>query len=145
LWAGWALAGIAAGAGTIAWWSIQRQSTPIPVAVLPFENLNRAADGDYFSDGLTGELIRNLALIDGLAVRSQTSSFAFKGKSRNLRDAANQLQADYLLEGSVLRAGQRLRINVQLVRALDDSPCGRNDTTAWSRTCLPSRTRSHAP
>ena len=122
LWAACALAGLAAAAGTIAWWRLPRQSAPIPVAVLPLENLNHAAGDDYFSDGLTGEIIRNLAIIDGLAVRSQTSSFAFKGRPGNLRDAAKQLQADYLLEGSVLRAGQRLRINVQLVRALDDSP-----------------------
>ena len=53
-------------------------------------------------------------------MRSQTSSFAFKGKPRNVRDAGNQLAADYILEGSVLRAGQQLRINAQLVRVRDD-------------------------
>ena len=62
-----------------------------PVAVLPLENLNHAAADDYFSDGLTGEIIRNLAIIDGFAVRSQTSSFAFKGSPRNLRDATKEL------------------------------------------------------
>src|SRR5262249_17362796 len=75
---------------------------------------------EYFADGLTGEIIRNLSIIDGLAVRSQTSSFAFKGKPRNVREAGNQLAADYILEGSVLREGQRLRINAQRVRVRDD-------------------------
>ena len=55
-------------------------------------------------------------------MRSQTSSFAFKGKPRNVREAGKQLEADYILEGSVLRAGQQLRINAQLVRVRDDFP-----------------------
>src|SRR5262249_28160466 len=59
---------------------------------------------------------------EGLAVRSQTSSFAFKGKPPNVREAGKQLGADYILEGSVLRAGQQLRINAQLVRVRDDLP-----------------------
>src|SRR5207248_5594943 len=64
----------------------------------------------------------NLSIIDGLAVRSQTSSFVFKGKPLNVREAGRQLQADYILEGSVLRDGQQLRINAQLVRVRDDFP-----------------------
>jgi adenylate cyclase len=55
-------------------------------------------------------------------VRSQTSSFVFKGKPRNVREAGKQLQADYILEGSVLRAGRQLRINAQLIRVRDDFP-----------------------
>ena len=55
------------------------------IAVLPFRNLSAEPDSDDFVDGLTSEVIRNLAAIDGLQVRSQTSSFAFKGKPRNLR------------------------------------------------------------
>ena len=77
---------------------------------------------DYFADGLTDEIIRNLSVIEGLAVRSQTSSFAFKGKPANVRDVAKQLNVDYILEGSVLRDGPRLRINAQLVRVRDDVP-----------------------
>ena len=69
-----------------------------------------------------GEIIRNLSIIDGLAVRSQTSSFAFKGKPQNVRDVGKQLDAEYILEGSVLRSGQQLRINAQLVRVRDDFP-----------------------
>ena len=76
----------------------------------------------YFADGLTDEIIRDLSIIDGLAVRSHTSSFVFKSKPRNVREAGQQLDAEYILEGSVLRAGQRLRINAQLVRVRDDFP-----------------------
>src|SRR5262249_17295214 len=76
----------------------------------------------YFADGLTHEIIHNLSIIDGLAVRSQTSSFAFKGKPQNVRESGRQLGADYILEGSILRVGQQLRINAQLVRVRDDFP-----------------------
>jgi TolB-like protein/Flp pilus assembly protein TadD len=96
------------------------QSAPIPIAVLPLVNLSQDASNDYFVDGLTDEMIRNLSILDGLAVRSQTSSFAFKGKARDVREAGKQLNVQYILEGSVLRAGQQLRINVQLVRVRDD-------------------------
>ena len=85
-------------------------------------NLSEDPANDYFADGLTDEIIRNLSIIDGLAVRSQTSSFAFKGKPQNIRDAGKQLDAEYILEGSVLRSGQQLRINAQLVRVRDDFP-----------------------
>src|SRR5215472_19291812 len=108
------------------WWSLHTRSMPVSIAVLPLVNLSQDTNGDYFTDGLTGEIIRNLSIIDGLAVRSQTSSFVFKGKPRNIRDAGRELDAQYILEGSVLRSGARLRINVQLVRVRDDFPL-------WSR------------
>ena len=59
-------------------------------------------------------------IIDGLNVRSQTSSFAYQGTRGDVQEAGRQLQVDYVLEGSVLRAGERLRINMQLVRVRDD-------------------------
>lgn len=118
----WVVVILAAIVTAIGWWSWQRQSAPIPIAVLPLKNLNQDPADDYFADGLTGEIIRNLAIIDGLAVRSQTSSFVFKGKPHRIRDAAQQLRADYILEGSVFRAGRRLRIDAQLIRTRDDSP-----------------------
>jgi len=122
LWLTVALVGLAvAGAGG-AWWRFQHKSMPISIAVLPLENLGHDPANDYFADGLTDELIRNLSAIEGLAVRSRTSSFAMKGKPRNVRESGQQLQADYLLVGSVLRAGQQLRINAQLVRVRDDFP-----------------------
>jgi TolB-like protein/Flp pilus assembly protein TadD len=107
----------------VLWWRvIHHRNAPIPIAVLPLINLDRNPDHDYYADGLTGEIIRNLSLIDGLAVRSQTSSFAFKGKPQNAHDVGKQLDAEYILEGSVLLSGQQLRINAQLVRVRDDFP-----------------------
>jgi TolB-like protein len=114
--------GLAIGLATLAWWRLLHKSEPIPIAVLPLINLSPDPANDYFADGLTDEIIRNLSIIDGLAVRSQTSSFAFKGKPQNVRDAGKQLDAEYILEGSVLRSGQQLRIDAQLVRVRDDSP-----------------------
>jgi serine/threonine-protein kinase len=117
-----ALAGLAVALGVIGWWLVRQTSTPIAIAVLPFENLSHDPANDYFADGLTDELIRNLSIIDGLSPRSRTSSFAFKGKPRNLREAGRELAVDYILEGSILRAGQRLRIDAQLIRVRDDFP-----------------------
>ena len=116
------LACLVAALAVAGWWLIERRSAPISIAVLPLENTSRNPANEYFADGLTDELIRNLSIIDGLAVRSRTSSFGMKGKPRNIRDAGEQLHADYVLEGSVLRAGTRLRIIVQLVRVRDDLP-----------------------
>ena len=121
----WIVLGLACfviGLSAVGWWSMQHRSPPIAIAVLPLENTSRDPANDYFADGLTDELIRKLSIIDGLAVRSRTSSFAIKGRSRNIREAGRQLQADYILEGSVLRDGPQVRINVQLVRVRDDFP-----------------------
>ena len=121
LWLVGSLTALALGVGGAAWW-VQLSRAPIAIAVLPFTNLSPDSANEYFADGLTDEIIRDLSIIDGLAVRSQTSSFVFKGKPRNLREAGEQLHADYILEGSVLRSGQQLRINARLVRVRDDSP-----------------------
>ena len=121
----WLFAGIGCAAVLVAalgWWRIQHQSAPIPIAVLPLITLSQEPNSDYFADGLTGEIIRDLSIIDGLVVRSQTSSFVFKGKPQNVRDAGRQLNADYIVEGSVLRSGQHLRIDAQLIRVRDDFP-----------------------
>jgi TolB-like protein len=95
---------------------------PITIAVLPLVDMSPDSQGDYFADGLTGELISNLSIVEGLAVRSQTSSFVFKGKPRNIHEAGTQLGVEYILEGSVLRDSGQLRVLVQLVRARDDQP-----------------------
>jgi len=117
-----AIACLAIAAAAVGWWRFRPQHPSIPIAVLPLINLNQDAANDYFADGLTGEIIRNLAIIDGLVVRSETSSLVFKGKRQNARDAGKALEADYLVEGSVLRSGQQLRINIQFVRVSDDFP-----------------------
>ena len=121
-----ALAVAAVAAGVSGWWWSQRPSAPISIAVLPLANLSQDAANDYFDDGLTIEIIRNLSIIEGLAVRSQTSSFAFSGKPRNIAEAGKRLDAEYILEGSVMREGRHIRINAQLVRVRDDEPL-------WSR------------
>jgi TolB-like protein len=121
VWTAAAIACLAAGLLAAGWWRFH-QNAPIPIAVLPLHSLSPDPANDYFADGLTGEIIRNLSIIEGLAVRSQTSSFAFKGKQQNVREAGRQLAADYILEGTVLRVGQQLRITAQLVRVRDDFP-----------------------
>ena len=113
---------IALALGALLWWQIPYKSAPIAIAVLPLENLSHDPASDYFADGLTDELIRNLSLIEGLSPRSRTSSFAFKGKPRNVRQVGKDLEVDYIVEGSVLRIGKQLRIDAQLIRVRDDFP-----------------------
>jgi TolB-like protein/Tfp pilus assembly protein PilF len=114
------LAGLALVLTASSWWWVRHKSAPIAIAVLPLNNQSDDPANNYFADGLTDEIIRNLSIIEGLAVRSQTSSFAFKGKPRNVREVGKQLDAEYILEGSVQRSGQQLRISVRLVRVRDD-------------------------
>ena len=121
VWLATAIACVVAGLLAAGWWRFH-QNAPIPIAVLPFHSLSTDPANDYFADGLTGEIIRNLSIIEGLAVRSQTSSFAFKGKPQKVREAGKQLAADYILEGTIVRAGQQLRITAQLIRVRDDFP-----------------------
>ena len=100
-------------------------STPT-IAVLPFVNASSDAGNDDFIDGLTSEVIRNLAVIDGLQVRSQTSSFFFKDRPRDMREVAKQLQVALVVEAYVQRIGNQLRIHAQLVRVPDDVPVWSN-------------------
>jgi TolB-like protein/DNA-binding winged helix-turn-helix (wHTH) protein/Flp pilus assembly protein TadD len=108
------------------WWRLSSQPPPHAIAVLPLKNLSREPDSDYFSDGLTDEIIGKLSTVDNLQVKSRTSSFVFKDKPRHVHDVGSQLGVELLLEGSVLRSGERLRISVDLVRVADDS-------TLWSQ------------
>jgi TolB-like protein/tetratricopeptide (TPR) repeat protein len=101
-------------------WRVRPGGASPSVAVLPLENLGHDPARDYFADQLTEEIIRNLSVIDGLTVRSRTSSFALKGQRLNAADAGRQLRADYLVEGSVLLVGKRLRVNAELIRVADD-------------------------
>jgi TolB-like protein len=113
-------AGLALALVAIGLWLWNRRAGPISIAVLPLTNLSADAANDYFADGITDEIIRNFSILDGIAVRSKTSSFAFKDKPHHIREIGRQLDVDYILEGSVLRSGQQLRINAQLVRVRDD-------------------------
>jgi len=97
-------------------------STPVSnasVAVLPFENMSSDKDNEYFSDGLTETLLHMLAQIPDLQVAARTSSFAFKGQNRNISEIAAALGVAHVLEGSVQRAGDRIRVTAQLIRASD--------------------------
>ena len=96
------------------------------IAVLPFVNASSDPGNDHFIDGLTSEVIRNLAVIDGLQVRSQTSSFFFKDRRRDMREVAKQLQVAFVVEAYVQRVGNQLRIHAQLVRVPDDVPVWSN-------------------
>jgi TolB-like protein/Tfp pilus assembly protein PilF len=89
------------------------------VAVLPFVDMSQARDQEYFADGLTEELLNLLARIPELRVIGRTSSFQFKGKNQDLRLIAAQLGVANLLEGSVRKAGNRVRITAQLIKATD--------------------------
>ncbi len=89
------------------------------VAVLPFVNMSNDKDNEYFSDGLTETLLHMLAQIPDLKVAARTSSFAFKGKNLGVREIARALEVAHVLEGSVQRAGDNVRITAQLIRASD--------------------------
>jgi serine/threonine protein kinase/tetratricopeptide (TPR) repeat protein len=95
------------------------QTTAPSVAVLPFRNMSSDPENEYFSDGLAEELISALTKVDGLHVASRTSAFAFKGKSEDVRKIGEQLNVRTVLEGSVRKAGNRLRISAQLVNCAD--------------------------
>ena len=94
---------------------------PASIAVLPFVNMSDDKANDYFSDGLSEELLNVLAKVQGLRVIARTSSFAFKGKDATIADVAKALGVDHVLEGSVRKSGDRVRITAQLIRTADSS------------------------
>jgi eukaryotic-like serine/threonine-protein kinase len=89
------------------------------IAVLPFLNMSGDADTEYFSDGVTEDIINALAQLTELRVAARTSSFAFKGRQVELSEIGARLKVDSVLEGSVRRAGRRLRVTAQLVNVRD--------------------------
>jgi TolB-like protein len=89
------------------------------VAVLPFLNLTGRADEEYFSDGMTEELITSLSRVEALTVIARTSAFAYKGRTGDVRKIARELGVDHVVEGSVRREAGRVRIGVRLTRASD--------------------------
>jgi len=124
-----ALIGIVA---VIAWWPTARVAhTPSApseggakpskksVAVLPFVNMSSDKENDYFSDGITEDLITALSKVSGLHVAARTSSFAFKGKNEDIQKIGEQLHVGAVLEGSVAKAGNQVRITAQLINAAD--------------------------
>jgi adenylate cyclase len=118
-------------AGLLFWWqadppvataSVERMVLPLPdepsLAVLPFNNFSDDRDQDHFADGLTEDLITDLSRISGLFVVARNSSFAYKNQSVNVAQVAETLGVRYILEGSVRRAGDQVRVNAQLIDAL---------------------------
>jgi TolB-like protein/class 3 adenylate cyclase/Tfp pilus assembly protein PilF len=101
-------------------------TTPVPgpaeasIAVLPFANLSADPDNEYFSDGVTEEILTTLARLEDLKVISRTSVMRYKGATRSLRDIGRELGVASILEGSVRRAGSRVRITAQLIDARTD-------------------------
>src|SRR6267143_4012038 len=94
-------------------------SAPASIAVLPFVNMSSDKESDYFSDGITEELINALANVEGLRVTSRTSAFAFKGRNVSVRTIGEELAVATVLEGSVRREGSAVRITAQLINAAD--------------------------
>ena len=94
-------------------------ATSPSVAVLPFANMSPDPEDEYFADGITEEIINALAQLPGLRVAARTSCFAFKGKHEDLRAVAEKLGVQQVLEGSVRKAGPRMRITAQLITAAD--------------------------
>ncbi|MEO8307483.1 MAG: TIR domain-containing protein [Pseudomonadota bacterium] len=101
--------------------------TQVSIAVLPFVNMSSDPEQEYFSDGLSEELLNQLAQVPQLRVVGRTSSFAFKGKNEDLRHIGEVLGVNHLLEGSVRKAGKRVLITAQLIRQSDGSHL-------WSQT-----------
>jgi TolB-like protein len=90
------------------------------VAVLPFDNLSGDPEQEYFSDGITEDIITDLSKISDLVVISRHSTFVYKGKAARSREISDDLGAQYLLEGSVRKAGERIRISAQMIDASSD-------------------------
>jgi TolB-like protein/tetratricopeptide (TPR) repeat protein len=97
------------------------------IAVLPFTNMSDAPGSEYFSDGLAEEILNALAQVQGLRVPSRTSSFSFRGQEVDIKLVADALRVAHVLEGSVRRDGQRIRVTAQLIDA-------RTDSHLWSKT-----------
>ena len=104
-------------------------STPVDpsIAVLPFADMSPEQDQGYFSDGISEELLNLLVRVDGLKVASRTSSFTYKGSNQSLAEIADELKVDHVLEGSVRKADNRVRITAQLIDA-------KTDRHIWSDT-----------
>ena len=97
------------------------------VAVLPFVNMSGDQEQEYFSDGISEELLNVLVRVEGLRVPSRTSSFTFKGSDKNVTEIGRELQVEHVLEGSVRKSGNRIRVTAQLIDV-------NTDTHLWSET-----------
>jgi TolB-like protein/class 3 adenylate cyclase/Tfp pilus assembly protein PilF len=92
----------------------------VAIAVLPFANIGGLEENEYFSDGMTEDILTLLSRIEGINVTSRTSVMQYKDSGKTIRDIAKELRVNTILEGSVRREGDRVRINAQLIDAVDD-------------------------
>jgi adenylate cyclase len=105
----------------------QAAGTGPSIAVLPFVNMSQDKDNEYFADGISEELLNVLVRVKGLGIASRTSSFVYKGSPLGTADIARALKVNHVLEGSVRKSGNRVRITAQLIDAV-------NDRHLWSET-----------
>ena len=112
------------------------------IAVLPFANLSGDSEQEYFADGVVEEIITALARINWLFVIARNSSFTYKGHAVDVTQVARELGVRYVVEGSVRKAGERVRISAQLAEAETGVHLGPSATTAGSKTSSRCRTRS---
>src|SRR5690606_11077748 len=112
-------------------WLLARPDPPLPaersIAVLPFTDLSPRQDQGYFADGVAEEILNALSGTTGLRVVARTSSFSFKGRNVDIRTIAHQLGASHILEGSVRKCENRVRVTAQLVSVADQ-------TRVWTGT-----------
>jgi len=101
--------------------SVDQRTGSVSIAVLPFLNLSDIPEQEHFADGLTEELLNSLDSMEGLRVVSRTSSFSFKGSPLSVTEIATQLGVEHILEGSVRRTGNNIRVTAQLIDATSDS------------------------
>ncbi len=99
--------------------AVQAPDGEVSIAVLPFADMSPDRDQDYFSDGITEEILNDLAKLKLMKVAGRTSSFAFKGRNEDLRDIGEALGVQHVLEGSVRKDGNKLRITAQLIKVSD--------------------------
>jgi len=111
---------ISAGAGSFLLPRVSAHKVDKSIAVLPFENLSDEKENAYFADGIQDDLLTNLSKIGDLKVISRTSVMPYRGKASNLREIGKALGVGTILEGSVRRIGNRVRVNVQLINAEND-------------------------
>ena len=123
--------GVVAAAPGVVWYLVLRahpkvgqetaasSAAPPSIAVLPLVNMSRDPDQDYFADGLAEELLNLLAKVPGLKVAARTSAFAFKGKNVKMSEIGSELGVATILEGSVRKSGDQIRITTQLINASD--------------------------
>jgi len=111
------------------------------IAVLPFENLSGDLEQEYFVDGIAEDVLGTLSKIQELLVIARNSSFVFKGQARDIREIGRMLGARYVLEGSVRKAGNRVRLAAQLIDSLNGSHVWADRFEATSTTCSSFRTR----